>query len=66
MDAIKVNLWHIERLIGLGKTYKILTQPLTGTEAALSTEIVYICYMLCNFRSGIVSSNVSQHAISMV
>ncbi|XP_033759277.1 uncharacterized protein LOC117341516 [Pecten maximus] len=48
---------HIERIIGLGKTYKILTQPLTGTEAALSSEIVYICYMLCNFRSRIVSSN---------
>jgi hypothetical protein len=46
---------HIERIIGLGKTYKILTQPLASTEAALSSEIVYICYMLCNFRSRIVS-----------
>ena len=48
---------HIERIIGLGKTYKILTRPLTGTEASLSSDIVFICYMLCNFRSGIVPQN---------
>ncbi|XP_062615043.1 uncharacterized protein LOC134276769 [Saccostrea cucullata] len=48
---------HIERIIGLGKTYKILTHPLTSAEACMSSDIVFVCFMLCNFRTGIVSSN---------
>ncbi|XP_053393114.1 uncharacterized protein LOC128555267 [Mercenaria mercenaria] len=45
---------HIERIIGLGKTYKILTCPLTGTETKLSSHITYVCFMLCNFKTCIV------------
>ncbi len=41
---------HIERLIGLAKTYKILTVPLNATESALGTQILFVCFMLCNFR----------------
>ena len=48
---------HIERLIGLGKTYKILCHPLTATETKISSDIVFICYMLCNFRSNIISKH---------
>ena len=48
---------HVERVIGLGKTYKILVNPMTQTETQLSSEIIFICYMLCNFRKGIVSPN---------
>lgn len=48
---------HIERIIGLGKTYKILCCPMTSTEAKLSSEIVFDCYMLCNFRTCIVSKH---------
>ena len=48
---------HIERLIGLGKTYKILCLPLTSTETKMSSEILFICYMLCKFRSNIVSKH---------
>ncbi|XP_052213324.1 uncharacterized protein LOC127849625 [Dreissena polymorpha] len=47
---------HVERIIGLGKTYKILTEPLTSTETKLSSEIIFVCFMLCNFRNGIVST----------
>lgn len=47
---------HIECLIGLGKTYKILCNPLNSTETKLSSEISFICFMLCNFRSRIVST----------
>ncbi|XP_014675885.1 PREDICTED: uncharacterized protein LOC106815875 [Priapulus caudatus] len=54
-DSIMADKGHIERIIGLGKTYKILTQPMTGPETNLSSEIIFICYMLCNFRSSIVS-----------
>lgn len=45
---------HVERLIGLAKTYAILTQPMNATESQLSTEIIFICFMFCNFRMGIV------------
>ena len=47
---------HIERLIGLGKTYKILKCCLNGSEAKLSSDIIFVCFMLCNFRTGIVPS----------
>ena len=45
---------HIERIIGLAKTFKILKVPLNRTEAALGTEIVKTCFYLCNFRNNIV------------
>jgi hypothetical protein len=45
---------HIERIIGLGKTYKILTNSLKSTETKLSSHITYCCFMLCNFRTCIV------------
>ena len=48
---------HIERLIGLGKTYKILTHPLNNTESALGTEIIQVCFWLCNFRKLIVPNH---------
>jgi hypothetical protein len=47
---------HIERLIGLMKTYKILLSPLPPAETALASQIVSVCVMLCNFRACIVPS----------
>ena len=46
---------HIERIIGLAKTYKILSAPLNETEISLANEIIHICFYLCNFRNCIVS-----------
>lgn len=46
---------HIERIIGLAKTYKILCQPLNPTETTISTQIITVCFLLCNFRQRIVS-----------
>ncbi len=46
---------HIERLIGLMKTYKILCQPMDSTKTSLGTEIIFCCGMLCNFRTCIIS-----------
>jgi len=40
---------HIERIVGLGTTYKILTYPLNSTETKLSARITFCCFMLCNF-----------------
>ena len=45
---------HIERIIGLAKTYKILTTPMSNTESALANQIITVCFLLCNFRTGIV------------
>jgi len=45
---------HIERIIGLVKTYKILQHPMNETETALGSEIIFVCCMLCNFRTCIV------------
>lgn len=41
---------HVERIIGLAKTYRILTTPLNHAELPLSSEIISVCFWLCNFR----------------
>ena len=46
---------HIERLIGLAKTYKILTAQMNNVESSLSTQIVSIIAYLCNFHKCIIS-----------
>lgn len=48
---------HIERIIGLAKTYSILNGPLKKSEIYLSEEITFVCFMLCNFRKKIVSDD---------
>ncbi|XP_048255705.1 uncharacterized protein LOC124115319 [Haliotis rufescens] len=45
---------HIERIIGLAKTFKILTEPLNSSETKLATEITTVCFMLCSFKKCIV------------
>lgn len=48
---------HVERVIGLAKTYKILVTPLNATETVLGSHIVFVCFMLCNMRPCIVPNN---------
>lgn len=48
---------HIERLIGLAKTFKILAKPLVRSETQLASDITFICFMLCNFRQCIIPSD---------
>ena len=48
---------HVERVIGLAKTYKILATKLTPNEIALGSQIMFVCFMLCNFRRRIVPDN---------
>ncbi len=45
---------HIERIIGLAKTYKILCQPMNENETQLGSHIFFVIFMLCNFRSCII------------
>ena len=37
---------HVERVIRLAKTYKILVHPLSHTECILAYDIFFICFML--------------------
>lgn len=46
---------HVERVIGLAKTYKILSSPMNEIETCLGSRIIFICFMLCNFRQNIVT-----------
>jgi hypothetical protein len=48
---------HVERLIGLAKTYKILSTPLNNIETVLGSRIMFCCFMLCNFRRRIVPTS---------
>ena len=45
---------HIERLIGNAKSFRILRGPLNRTETNMSSEIIYLAFMLANFKSNIV------------
>lgn len=47
---------HIERIIGLAKTYKILKNTIPVYYVPLASEIVFICCMLCNFRPNIMKN----------
>lgn len=46
---------HIERVIGLGKTFLILKSPLNSQRLPLANRIIFICLMINNFRKCIVS-----------
>jgi hypothetical protein len=52
--AISSKRVHIERIIGLAKTYKILKEPLNVTETKLASELTFVCFMLCNFKPCII------------
>ncbi len=40
---------HVEKVIGLAKTFKILTLPLNHTETLMVSDIVFVCFMLQPF-----------------
>ena len=48
---------HVERVINVGKTYKIMKHPLNHTESMLASDIMFVCFMMYNFRPGIISRN---------
>lgn len=45
---------HIERIIGLAKTYKILKKELLQSKEILGSRIIFICFSILNFRPCIV------------
>lgn len=48
---------HVERVIGLAKTNKILTKPLSHDLVKYADEIVFVCFVLCNFKPNLVGRN---------
>lgn len=44
---------HIERIIGLAKTFKILKSDLNPYHVPLASRILFVCAMACNFRENI-------------
>jgi len=45
---------HVERVIGLGKTYEILNNQICTEHIHLAGRIIFVCYMLANMRPNIV------------
>jgi len=45
---------HIERVIGLSKTFKILKKELPPSTRALGSRIIFVFFVLSNFRTYIV------------
>ena len=45
---------HVERVIGLGKTFKILKKELPSSKLVMGSRIVSVCFAIANFRKSIV------------
>lgn len=45
---------HVERVIGLAKRYKILKGELSHSKLQLGSRIIFVCFVLSNFRNCIV------------
>ena len=46
---------HVERIIGLAKTYKIMKNELHHSKVLLGNRILFVCFMLTNMRFQIVT-----------
>ena len=42
---------HIERIIGLCRTFRIMKGPFDAIESKMASQIFMVCFMLCNFRN---------------
>lgn len=45
---------HVERVIGLAKTFKILSGKLDSKLVPLAGRIIFVCFMLTNFKNNII------------
>ncbi|XP_028157517.1 uncharacterized protein LOC114350784 [Ostrinia furnacalis] len=54
-QKLAANRIHIERLIGLIKTYKNFKTDVNAYYVPLMSKIFFVCLMLCNFREKIVN-----------
>ena len=45
---------HVEMIIGCAKTFKIMKKPLSSEQTCMGGRIIFVCFMLTNFRPSIV------------
>ena len=45
---------HVEKVIGLAKTFKILQHEFHAARRPMVDKIIYVCFALVNFRSNII------------
>ena len=48
---------HVERVIGLAKTFKILKRELPAQRIVLGNRIINVCFLITNFKNSIVSQD---------
>ncbi|XP_062599736.1 uncharacterized protein LOC134261311, partial [Saccostrea cucullata] len=48
---------HIERVMGLSKSFKILKHGISKSKLQLGSRIIFICFAISNFRRNIVPKN---------
>lgn len=48
---------HVERVIGFAKYYKILKHEMDKSYSVLGSRIIYVCFMICNFRHCLLNAN---------
>ena len=48
---------HVERIIGLGKTYEILKCQIPSDLTKMADLITNVCYCLCNFKPSIIKKH---------
>ena len=45
---------HVERVIGLAKTFRILNSDIHHSLRSLADKIIFVCFAICNFKPCIV------------
>ena len=48
---------HVERVIGLAKTFKILKNDMNHSKTAVGEMIIRVCFLLCNFKPCIINND---------
>ena len=48
---------HVERIIGLAKTYKMISAKMEQSRVPMGGRIIFVCFALCNFRVNIVPNH---------
>lgn len=48
---------HVERVIGLAKTFKIIGGEFEWQKVPVGGKIIFVCFALCNFRPNIVPNH---------
>ena len=48
---------HVERVIGLAKSYKILTTKMDASRTPFGGRIIFVCFALVNLRLNIVPNH---------